>query len=85
MVVPRELYTNITDMNTRRILYLLLVKPQLFYASEVWSPVNIVQLLKRLEKSSAEGNEVGTNERGDALQRTTTVFKPPIIKLRKRD
>ena len=35
--------TSITDMNTRRTLYLSLVKSQLLYASEVWSPVNNVQ------------------------------------------
>ena len=42
--------TSITDMNTRRTLYLSLVKSQLLYASEVWSPVNNVQLSRQVEK-----------------------------------
>ena len=37
-------------MNTRRTLYLSLVKSQLLYASEVWSPVNNVQLSRQVEK-----------------------------------
>ncbi|CAB4008436.1 Hypothetical predicted protein, partial [Paramuricea clavata] len=42
--------TSITDMNTRRTLYLSLVKSQLLYASEVWSLVNNVQLSRQVEK-----------------------------------
>ncbi|CAB4031032.1 Hypothetical predicted protein [Paramuricea clavata] len=42
--------TSITDMNTRRTLYLSLVKSQLLYASEVWSPLNNVQLSRQVEK-----------------------------------
>ncbi|CAB4006426.1 Hypothetical predicted protein, partial [Paramuricea clavata] len=38
------------DMNTRRTLYLSLVKSQLLYALEVWSPVNNVQLSRQVEK-----------------------------------
>ena len=42
--------TSITDITIRRTLYLSLVKSQLLYASEVWSPVNNVKLAKRVEK-----------------------------------
>ena len=42
--------TSITDITIRRTLYLSLVKSQLLYASEVWSPVNNVKLAKRVKK-----------------------------------
>ncbi|CAB3986380.1 Hypothetical predicted protein, partial [Paramuricea clavata] len=38
------------DMKARRTLYLSLVKSQLCYATEVWSPVNSVQISRRVEK-----------------------------------
>ena len=50
-------------MNTRRVLYLSLVRSQLFY------------------ESSTEGNEVDTNERRYASQRTSIISTPPTIKL----
>ena len=37
-------------MKTRRTLYLSLVKSQLSFATEVWSPVNSVQISKRVER-----------------------------------
>ena len=37
-------------MKARRTLYLSLVKSQLCYATEVWSPVNSVQISRRVEK-----------------------------------
>ena len=40
----------LTDMKTRRTLYLSLVKSQLSFATEVWSPVNSVQISKRVER-----------------------------------
>ena len=40
----------LTNMKTGRTLYLSLVKSQLSFATEVWSPVNNVQLSKRVEK-----------------------------------
>ena len=40
----------LTDMKTRRTLYLSLVKSQLSFATEVWSPVNSVQISTRVER-----------------------------------
>ena len=34
----RGFYKDISDIQTRKLLYLFLVRPQLVYASEVWSP-----------------------------------------------
>jgi hypothetical protein len=48
--VLRRTCTKLMDMKARRILYLSLVKSQLCYATEVWSPVNIVQISRRVEK-----------------------------------
>ncbi|CAB4017423.1 Hypothetical predicted protein [Paramuricea clavata] len=66
-------------MNTRRTLYLSLVKSQLLYASEVWSPVNNVQLSRQVEKVQRRATmQVDTIEQRDALQRTAVVVKPAI-------
>jgi hypothetical protein len=42
--------TKLIDMKARRTLYLSLVKSQLCYATEVWSPVNSVQISRRVEQ-----------------------------------
>ncbi len=42
--------TQITEVETRRTLYLSLVKSQLCYAKEIWSSVNSIQLSRQLEK-----------------------------------
>ena len=47
--VLKRTSTHLTDIKTRRTLYLSLVKSQLCYATEVWSPVNNIQLSKRVE------------------------------------
>ena len=44
----RRCSAEIRDRNTRRILYLSLVRPALGYASQVWSPQTI-DLIKRIE------------------------------------
>ena len=43
--------TQLKHIKTRRTLYLSLVKSQLCYVTEVWSPVNNVQLSKRIERA----------------------------------
>ena len=48
--VLRRTCTKLMDMEARRTLYLSLVKSQLCYATEVWSPVNSVQISRRVEK-----------------------------------
>jgi hypothetical protein len=48
--VLRRTCTKLMDMKARRTLYLSLVKSQLCYATEVWSPVNSVQISRRVEK-----------------------------------
>ena len=47
--VLKRTSTLLTNIKTRPTLYLSLVKSQLCYASEVWSPVNNIQLSKRVE------------------------------------
>ena len=47
--VLKRTSTHLTNIKTRCTLYLSLVKSQLCYASEVWSPVNNIQLSKRVE------------------------------------
>ena len=47
--VLKRTSTHLTNIKIRRTLYLSLVKSQLCYASEVWSPVNNIQLSKRVE------------------------------------
>ncbi len=41
---------NLTDRCIKRTLYLSLVKSQLSYATEVWSPVKNIQLSRRVER-----------------------------------
>ena len=48
--VLRRTCTKLMDMKARRTLYLSLVKSQLCYATEVWSPVNSVQISRHVEK-----------------------------------
>ncbi|CAB3998405.1 Hypothetical predicted protein, partial [Paramuricea clavata] len=48
--VLKRTCTQLTDIKARRTLYLTHVKSQLCYASEVWSPVNNIQLSKRIER-----------------------------------
>ena len=48
--VLKRTCTQLTDMKARRTLYLTHVKSQLCYATEVWSPVNNIQLSKRIER-----------------------------------
>jgi hypothetical protein len=48
--VLKRTCTQLTDMKARRTLYLTHVKSQLCYATEVWSPVNDIQLSKRIER-----------------------------------
>ena len=51
--VLKRTCTQLTDMKARRTLYLTHVKSQLHctcYATEVWSPVNNIQLSKRIER-----------------------------------
>ena len=54
--VLRRTCTKLMDMKARRTLYLSLVKSQLcHYATEVWSPVNSVQISRRVEKVQRRG------------------------------
>ena len=48
--VLKRTCTQLTDMKARRTLYLTHVKSKLCYATEVWSPVNNMQLSKRIER-----------------------------------
>ena len=48
--VLKRTCTQLTDMKARRTLYLTHVKSQLCYATEVWSPVNNIQLSKCIER-----------------------------------
>jgi hypothetical protein len=48
--VLRRTCINLTDRCIRRTLYLSLVKSQLSYATEVWSPVKNIQLSRRVER-----------------------------------
>ena len=50
LCVLKRTCTLLTDTETRRTLYVLLVKSQLSYAMEVWSPVNNIQLSRRVER-----------------------------------
>ena len=54
-------------METRRTLYLSLVKSQLCYATEIWLPVNSIQLSRQLEKRLINRGELTYTERLRAL------------------
>jgi hypothetical protein len=48
--VLKQTCTQLTDMKARLTPYLTHVKSQLCYVTEVWLPVNNIQLSKRVER-----------------------------------
>ena len=80
--------TQLTDMKARRTLYLTHVKSQLCYATEVWSPVNTIQLSKLIERAQRRATRwimIATDQkRRDELQRTSVGVGPSAVNLRQR-
>ena len=83
--VLKRTSTHLTNIKTRRTLYLSLVKSQLCYASEVWSPVNN-NLSKRVESVQRRATrwilmsrgELSYKERLLALNRLPLTFDREI-------
>ncbi len=59
--------TQITEVETRRTLYLSLVKSQLCYATKIWLTVNSIQLSRQLEKLLINRGELTYTKRLRAL------------------
>ena len=80
--------TQLTDMKARRTLYLTHVKSQLCYATEVWSPVNTIQLSKLIERVQRRATRwimiAMDQKRRDELQRTSVGVGPSAVNLRQR-
>ena len=80
--VLRGTCTNLQDVRIRRALYLSLVKSQLPYATEVWSPGNNIMLSRRGERVQrwatkwiVMSGEVEYRERLGRIQRTARAFE----------
>ena len=86
--VLKRTCTQLTDMKARRTLYLTHVhKSQLCYATEVWSPVNNIQLSKRIERVQRRATRwIMMSRRGELteLQRTSVGVGPSAVNLRQR-
>ena len=80
--------TQLTDMKARRTLYLTQVKSQLCYSTEVWSPVNTIQLSKLIERVQRRATRwimiAMDQKRRDELQRTSVGVGPFAVNLRQR-
>ena len=86
--VLKRTCTQLTDMKARRTLYLTHVKSQLCYATEVWSPVNTIQLSKLIERVQRRATRwimiAMDQKRRDELQRTSVGVGPSAVNLRQR-
>jgi hypothetical protein len=68
------------DMKARRTLYLsALVKSQLCHATEVWSPVNSVQISRRVEKVQRRATRwITMTKRGELSYRERLLALDPL-------